>query len=90
MSRRAAPPMGVGAYSSMLAGSGTPHEFATQTLWTLLWTIAYGGFALSLLLATVGTFNRCLGRIGGPSIRDEDDSALDRETAGPGGRKARN
>jgi hypothetical protein len=77
------PPMGVGAYSSMLAGNGTPREFATQTLWTLFWTIAYGGVALALLLATLGTFNRCLGRIDGPSIRDEDDFARDGETAGP-------
>jgi hypothetical protein len=66
------PAMGVGAYSSMLAGNGTPQEFATQTLWTLFSTIAYGSLALALLLATIGTFNRCLGRIDGPSIRDED------------------
>jgi ABC-type transport system involved in multi-copper enzyme maturation permease subunit len=77
------PPMGVGAYSSKLAGDGTPSEFAIQTLWTLFWTVAYGGVALALLLATLGTFNRCLGRIDGPSIRDEDDFARDGETAGP-------
>ena len=77
------PPMGVGAYSSKLAGDGTPSEFAIQTLWTLFWTVAYGGVALALLLATLGTFDRCLGRIDGPSIRDEDDFARDGETAGP-------
>jgi ABC-type transport system involved in multi-copper enzyme maturation permease subunit len=70
------PPMGVGAYSSMLAGNGTPREFATQTLWTLFWTIAYGGVALALLLATLGTFNRCLGRVDDPSLFDDDDLAL--------------
>ncbi|AMV37876.1 ABC transporter permease [Planctomyces sp. SH-PL62] len=77
------PPMGVGAFSSVLAGKGAPREFATQTLWTLFWTIAYGGVALALLLATLLTFNRCLGRIDGPSTRDEDDFARDGETAGP-------
>jgi hypothetical protein len=75
--------MGVRAYSSMLAGNGTPREFATQTLWTLVWTIAYGVGALALLLATLETFNRCLGRIDGPWLRDEDDFTRDGETAGP-------
>ena len=75
--------MGVGAYSSMLAGSGTPHEFATQTLWTLIWTAAYGGVALALLQATLVTFNCCLGRIDGPSIREEDNFARDGEATGP-------
>jgi hypothetical protein len=70
------PPMGVGAYSSMLAGNGTPREFATQTLGTLFWTIAYGVVALALLLATLGTFNRCLGRVDDPSLFDDDDLAL--------------
>ena len=60
----------------MLAGNGTPREFATQTLWTLFWTIAYGGVALALLLATLGTFNRCLGRVDDPSLFDDDDLAL--------------
>jgi len=77
------PPMGVGVYSSKLAGDGTPSDFAIQTLWTLFWTVAYGGVALALLLTTLGTFNRCLGRIDGPSTRDEDDFAGVGEAAGP-------
>ena len=77
------PPMGVGIYSALLAGTRPQHEFASQTLWTLFWTVAYGGVALALLLATLGTFNRCLGRIDDPSILAEDDSARDGETAGP-------
>jgi ABC-type transport system involved in multi-copper enzyme maturation permease subunit len=77
------PPMGVGAYSSKLAGDGTPDEFAIQTLWTLFWTIAYGGVALALLLATLGTFNRCLGRIDDPTILVEDNFARAGRTAGP-------
>ena len=77
------PLVGVGTYSAMLAGDGPQHEFVSQTLWTLFWTVAYGGVALALLLATLGTFNRCLGRIDDPSILDEDDFARDGETAGP-------
>ena len=77
------PPMGVGAYSSLLADQGPPDEFWGQTVWSVFWTIAYGGVALALLLATLGTFNRCLGRIDDPSILDEDDFARDGETAGP-------
>lgn len=77
------PPRGVGIYSALLAGDRPQREFGSPSLWTLFWTIAYGGVALALLLATLGTFNRCLGRIDGPSIRDEDDFARDGETAGP-------
>ena len=62
------PIMGVGAYSSILAGEMPEREFIGQTLWTLFWTIAYSGFALALFLATLATFNRCLGRIDAPSI----------------------
>ncbi len=60
------PPRGVGIYSALLAGDRPQRELASQTLWTFFWTIAYGGVALALLLATLGTFNRCLGRIDGP------------------------
>jgi ABC-type transport system involved in multi-copper enzyme maturation permease subunit len=77
------PLMGVGVYSAMLAGDGPRHEFVSQTLWTLFWTIAYGGVALALLLATLGTFNRCLGRIDEPTIRDEPGFAPGGETAVP-------
>lgn len=59
----ASPLLGIGVYCAMLAEVGPDHEFASQTLWTVFWTIAYGGVALGLLLATLGTFNRCLGRV---------------------------
>lgn len=59
------PFMGVGIYSMMLADDGPRHEFVGQTLWTLFWTIAYIVVALALLLAALGTFNRCLGRVEG-------------------------
>ena len=32
---------------------------------------------LALLLATLGTFNRCLGRIDDPSLFDEDDDLVE-------------
>lgn len=74
------PPLGVGIYTRMLADEGARSEFAGQTIWTLFWTAAYGGVALALLLATLATFNRCLGRIDVPSILDDDDLARDGET----------
>ena len=70
------PPMGVGIYSALLAGDGPGHVFVGQTAWTIFWTLAYGGVALALLLATLGTFNRCLGRVDDPSLFDDDDLAL--------------
>jgi ABC-type transport system involved in multi-copper enzyme maturation permease subunit len=70
------PLMGVGIYSSLLAGDGPRHEFVGQTAWTIFWAIAYGGVALALLLATLGTFNRCLGRVDDPSFFEDDDRAL--------------
>jgi ABC-type transport system involved in multi-copper enzyme maturation permease subunit len=72
------PLMGVGVYSLLLADDGPQSEFISQTLWTIFWTIAYGGVAAALLLATLGTFNRCLGRIDPPSILPDDDFARDR------------
>src|SRR4029453_3079566 len=37
------PLMGVGIYSSLLAGAGPGHELVGQTAWTIFWTPAYGG-----------------------------------------------
>ena len=59
------PLAGVALYSMLLADGGPPLEFARQMLWTLFWTLTYGVVALALLLATLGTFNRCLGRVDG-------------------------
>ena len=36
----------------------------------IFWALAYGGVALALLLATLATFNRCLGRIDDPRLFD--------------------
>jgi ABC-type transport system involved in multi-copper enzyme maturation permease subunit len=66
------PLLGVGIYSSMLANGGPWHEFVGQTVWMIFWAIAYCGVALALLLATLGTFNRCLGRVDDASLFDDD------------------
>jgi ABC-type transport system involved in multi-copper enzyme maturation permease subunit len=66
------PLTGVSIYSEMLGDPTPQHEFVSQTLWTLFWTIAYGSVALALMLATLATFNRCLGRIEAPSLLDDD------------------
>jgi len=67
--------MGVGMFSALLADI-EPGELVGQTVWTIFWAIAYSGLALALLLATLATFNRCLGRVGNPSLFGDDDSPL--------------
>ncbi len=57
------PLTGVGILSALLAGEGPRHELVGQAAWTVFWTSAYAGVAIALLLATLCTFNRCLGRI---------------------------
>jgi ABC-type transport system involved in multi-copper enzyme maturation permease subunit len=60
----ASPFWGVGFSSSMFGGNaGSGDEIARQAAWLVLWIVAYGLVAFSLLLATLKTFNRCLGRI---------------------------
>jgi hypothetical protein len=77
------PVAGVAAYGVLLADDGPQHKFVSQTLWALFWTVAYGGVSLALLLATLATFNRCLGRIDDPTILVEDNFARAGRTAGP-------
>jgi ABC-type transport system involved in multi-copper enzyme maturation permease subunit len=74
------PLTGVGIYSSFLADDGPDSEFVGQTAWTIFWVLAHGGVALSLLLATLATFNRCLGRIDDPVLFDDC-----RSPSAPGG-----
>lgn len=68
------PLMGVAQYSSLLAGDGLTYELADQTVWTIFWTLAYGGVAVALLMATLGTFNRSLGRVDEASLAGDDAS----------------
>jgi ABC-type transport system involved in multi-copper enzyme maturation permease subunit len=68
----ASPFWGVGYSSAMFGGtvrSGPAIE--GQAVWLVAWCVVYGMVAAGLLLATLKTFNRCLGRIDDPS-RDED------------------
>jgi hypothetical protein len=64
----ASPFWGVGFSSALFGGTAGPgHDFEGQAAWLVLWIVAYGLVAFGLLLATLTTFNRCLGRIDGPS-----------------------
>ena len=68
------PLFSVGIYSELISRGrwGTPDLFE-QTLWLLFWTAFYSAVSFCLLLATFGTFNRCLGRVDEPTLFDEDD-----------------
>ncbi len=76
------PIAGVGVYSSVLADDGMPHDLFSQSAWTVFWTAAYAGVALALLLATLATFNYCLGRV-------DDGLSLDRNGRNSRGGKGR-
>ncbi len=63
----ASPFWGVGFSSAMFGGTAGPgHEIGKQAAWLVFWIVAYGLVAFGLLLATLKTFNRCLGRIDDP------------------------
>jgi hypothetical protein len=48
----------------MFGGAAGPaHQIEKQAAWLVFWIVAYGLVAIGLLLATLKTFNRCLGRI---------------------------
>jgi ABC-type transport system involved in multi-copper enzyme maturation permease subunit len=60
----ASPFWGVGFSSAVFGGTAGPsHDFENQAAWLVFWIVAYGLVASGLLLATLKTFNRCLGRI---------------------------
>ena len=60
----ASPFWGVGFSSAVFGGTAGPgHEIEKQAAWLVFWIVAYGLVAFGLLLATLKTFNRCLGRI---------------------------
>jgi ABC-type transport system involved in multi-copper enzyme maturation permease subunit len=60
----ASPFWGVGFSSAKFAGMAGPgRNFGGQAAWLVLWIVAYGLVAFGLLLATLKTFNRCLGRL---------------------------
>ena len=62
----ASPFWGVGFSSAVFGGTAGPrHGMREHAAWLVFWTIAYGLVAIGLLLATLKTFNRCLGRADG-------------------------
>jgi ABC-type transport system involved in multi-copper enzyme maturation permease subunit len=72
----ASPFWGVGFTSAVFGGTvGPRHNIGEQAAWLVLWIVAYGLVAFGLQLATLKTFNRCLGRLddqlpgGGPLPR---------------------
>ncbi len=66
----ASPFWGVGYSTAMMAGTGGANRTPeVQGLWLLFWIIAYGLVAMALVVATIKTFNRCLGRMDeGPRV----------------------
>src|SRR6516165_6807636 len=59
----ASPLWGVGFSSALFGGTvGPGHKIEKQAAWLGFWIVAYGLVASGLLLATLKTFNRCLGR----------------------------
>jgi ABC-type transport system involved in multi-copper enzyme maturation permease subunit len=68
----ASPFWGVGLSSAMFGGTGGPgHDIGEQAAWLVFWIVAYGLVAFGLLLATLKTFNRCLGRIDDSSSHEK-------------------
>jgi hypothetical protein len=71
----ASPFWGVAFSSAVFGGTAGPrHDIEKQAAWLALWIVAYGLVASGLLLATLKTFNRCLGRFDGPAPLTPDDS----------------
>jgi ABC-type transport system involved in multi-copper enzyme maturation permease subunit len=68
----ASPFWGVGFSSALFGGNAGPgHEIGRHAAWLAFWIAAYGLIAFGLLLATLKTFNRCLGRFDGPASGGE-------------------
>lgn len=64
----ASPFWGVGFSSAMFGGNAGPgQDIGRHAAWLVLWIVVYGLIAFGLLLATLTTFNRCLGRFNGPA-----------------------
>jgi hypothetical protein len=60
----ASPFWGVGFNSALFGGGGgTGQKMETQAAWIAAWIGVYSVVTVGLLLATLMTFNRCLGRI---------------------------
>ena len=68
----ASPFWGVGFSSALFGGTAGPgQDIWEHAVWLVLWIVAYGLVAFALLLATLKTFNRCLGRIDSSSSHEK-------------------
>ena len=68
----ASPFWGVGFSSAMFGGTAGPgQDIGEHAVWLVLWIFVYGLVAFGLLLATLRTFNRCLGRLDDSSSREK-------------------
>ncbi|WP_422932152.1 ABC transporter permease [Singulisphaera sp. PoT] len=63
----AGPFMGVGYSTSVFGGNFGAPMVEAQSIWIVVWIVTYGLVALGLLVATLRTFNRCLGRVDDPT-----------------------
>jgi ABC-type transport system involved in multi-copper enzyme maturation permease subunit len=87
----ASPFLGVGFSSAVFGGmSGPWHDIGKQAAWLVFWLVAYGLVAFGLLLATLKTFNRCLGRLDDSSSHEKPFPRLARKptTGRPGAEPA--
>jgi ABC-type transport system involved in multi-copper enzyme maturation permease subunit len=67
----ASPFWGIGYSCAVFAGTASArHGIGGHAAWLAFWIVAYGLVALGLLLATLMTFNRCLGRLDESSSRE--------------------
>ena len=66
----------------MFGGTAGPkHDMRKQAAWLVVWIVAYGLVAFGLLLATLRSFNRCLGRLDESSSREKPFPRPAREPA---------
>jgi hypothetical protein len=78
----ASPLWGVGFSSALFGGTAGPqHDIGKQAAWLVFWIVAYGLVASGLLLATLKTFDRCLGRLDDASSRKRPSPRPAREPA---------
>jgi len=67
----ATPFYGIGNLTYLIHGDNAPN-LPSFVAWMVFWTIAYATAAGLLLMATLRTFDRCLGRVGARSGEDPD------------------
>ncbi|WP_165253107.1 ABC transporter permease [Paludisphaera soli] len=84
----ASPFWGVGFSSAVFGGVASRNDVGGQAAWVAFWIVVYGLVASGLLLATLATFNRCLGRMDerrGPFTRRPSASSTNPPAPGDSG-----